>query len=48
MKSDKVVFSCQDEIHMKAIAVFIQKASHYTSRINIYRGDRRANAKSLL
>lgn len=48
MKSGHVVFACQEELHMKAVAVLIQKASQYTSRINLYRGDRRANAKSLL
>jgi phosphotransferase system HPr (HPr) family protein len=33
---------------MKAVAVLIQKASSYRSSIWISRGERRANAKSLL
>lgn len=48
MKSEKVLFQCQDEMHMKAVAVLIQKASQFSSLIHVYRGERRANAKSLL
>lgn len=48
MTSQTVTFQCQDEMHMKAVAVLIQKASQYASRIYVYRGDHRVNAKSLL
>ncbi len=43
-----VVFNCEDSMHMKAIAVLIQKTSVYNSSIWLTRGERRANAKSLL
>ncbi len=43
-----VVFNCEDSMHMKAIAVLIQKTSVFNSSIWLTRGDRRANAKSLL
>lgn len=48
MKIETVVFQCQDELQMKAVAVLIQRASAFTARIHLYHGDRRANAKSLL
>lgn len=43
-----VTFNCEDSMHMKAIAVLIQKTSVFNSSIWLTRGDRRANAKSLL
>ena len=48
MKKKTVIFKCENSLHMKAIAVLIQKASVYQSSIWLQRGDRRANAKSLL
>ncbi|NLZ71420.1 MAG: HPr family phosphocarrier protein [Clostridiaceae bacterium] len=37
-----------DGVEMKSIALLIQKASAFSSIIYIAKGDRRANAKSLL
>lgn len=48
MVSKTVRFNCDDALHMKAVAVLIQKASAFRSNIWLYRGERRANAKSLL
>lgn len=48
MKSDTVRFSFPEEQQMKAVAVLIQNASQFASRIHLYQGERRANAKSLL
>lgn len=48
MVSKKVSFNCEESLQMKAVAVLIQKASMYRSGIWLYRGERRANAKSLL
>ena len=48
MVSKKVSFNCEEALQMKAVAVLIQKASKYRSGIWLYRGERRANAKSLL
>ncbi|NJP41081.1 HPr family phosphocarrier protein [Oscillospiraceae bacterium HV4-5-C5C] len=48
MTKRTVTFNCEDSLHMKAIAVLIQKASAFRSSIWLTRGDRRANAKSLL
>lgn len=48
MLSQKVVFRCTDDIHMKAVAVLIQKASGFHSRLSLQRDNKRVNAKSLL
>jgi phosphotransferase system HPr (HPr) family protein len=48
MISKSVMFCCDKVLPMKAVAVLIQKASSYRSSIWISRGERRANAKSLL
>jgi phosphotransferase system HPr (HPr) family protein len=48
MISKTVLFNCDKLLPMKAVAVLIQKASTYRSSIWISRGERRANAKSLL
>ncbi|HEY5465890.1 MAG TPA: HPr family phosphocarrier protein [Clostridia bacterium] len=48
MVSRKVSFNCEEALQMKAVAVLIQKASMFRSGIWLYRGERRANAKSLL
>lgn len=48
MVSKKVVFNCDEDLEMKAVAVLIQKASPFTSSIWLYSGERKANAKSLL
>lgn len=48
MISDTIIFNCEDELQMKAIAVLIQKASAFRSSIWLHSGDRKANAKSLL
>ncbi|NLZ55191.1 MAG: HPr family phosphocarrier protein [Clostridiaceae bacterium] len=48
MIKKSVVFKCEEALHMKAIAVLIQKASGFRSNIWLLGGDRRANAKSLL
>ena len=43
-----VLFNCDETLQMKAVAVLIQKASTFRSSIWLSRGERRANAKSLL
>ena len=48
MISREVCFACDEETHMKSIALLIQKASNFESSIYIEKNDRRANAKSLL
>lgn len=48
MISKEVCFACDEETHMKSIALLIQKASNFDSSIYIEKDDRRANAKSLL
>lgn len=48
MVEQKVVFTCEDALQMKAVAVLIQKASAFKSTIYLVRNGRRANAKSLL
>lgn len=48
MVKKEVVFSCSDEMQMKAVAVLIQKASSFRSNIWLQSGERRANGKSLL
>jgi phosphotransferase system HPr (HPr) family protein len=48
MVSKAVQFNCDEALHMKAVAVLIQKASAYRCNIWLSRGERRANAKSLL
>ena len=48
MVSRTVLFNCDEALQMKAVAVLIQKASAFRSSIWLSRGERRANAKSLL
>jgi len=48
MISKTVMFNCEQVLPMKAVVVMIQKASSYKSSLWIARGERRANAKSLL
>lgn len=48
MVTKTVYFNCDEALHMKAVAVLIQKASTFRSSIWLSRGERRANAKSLL
>ena len=48
MVSRKLIFNCDNVLPTKAVAMLIQKASEYRSSIWIARGERRANAKSLL
>ncbi|MCQ2532091.1 MAG: HPr family phosphocarrier protein [Saccharofermentans sp.] len=48
MVEDVVVFQCEDDLQMKAVAVLVQKASEYRSTVYITKAGRRANAKSLL
>lgn len=48
MISKTVMFNCEQVLPMKAVAVMIQKASSYKSSVWISRGERKANAKSLL
>ena len=48
MVSKTVFFNCEESLHMKAVAVLIQKASTFRASIWLSRGERRANAKSLL
>jgi len=48
MVTRTVLFNCDEALQMKAVAVLIQKASTFRSSIWLSRGDRRANAKSLL
>jgi phosphotransferase system HPr (HPr) family protein len=48
MLSKTVVFRCDESLQMKVVAVLIQKASVFRSSVWLSRGERRANAKSLL
>ncbi len=48
MLTKTVQFKCDEALHMKAVAVLIQKASTYKASIWLSKGERRANAKSLL
>ena len=48
MISKTILFNCDRLLPMKAVAVLIQKASTFRSSIWISKGERRANAKSLL
>lgn len=48
MISKTVLFNCDKVLPMKAVAVLIQKASTFRSSIWISKGERKANAKSLL
>ena len=48
MVTRTVLFNCEEALQMKAVAVLIQKASAFRSTIWLSRGNRRANAKSLL
>jgi phosphotransferase system HPr (HPr) family protein len=48
MVSRTVQFNCDEALHMKAVAVLIQKASTFRCNVWLAKGERRANAKSLL
>ena len=48
MVEDVVVFQCENDLQMKAVAVLVQKASEFRSTVYINIAGRRANAKSLL
>ncbi|NLJ70810.1 MAG: HPr family phosphocarrier protein [Clostridiaceae bacterium] len=48
MATKSILINWEEGIEMKSIALLIQKASVFDSTIYISRGDRRANAKSLL
>lgn len=48
MVKKSIQISWDEGIAMKSIALLIQKASAFNSTIHIAKGDRRANAKSLL
>lgn len=48
MQSPEIQFQCDSTKLMKTIAVFIQLASKYQSKIYLHIADKRANAKSLL
>ncbi len=48
MITKNIVIDWEEGIEMKSIALLIQKASAFSSTIHISKGDRRANAKSLL
>ncbi|MCQ2504384.1 MAG: HPr family phosphocarrier protein [Saccharofermentans sp.] len=48
MVEKKVVFQCDTDLQMKAVAVLVQKASEFRSTVYLVREGRRANAKSLL
>jgi phosphotransferase system HPr (HPr) family protein len=48
MITKTVLFNCDEALHMKAVAVLIQKASTFRASVWLSRGERRANAKSLL
>ena len=48
MVSKSIQIDWDERIEMKSIALLIQKASAFDSTIHILKGDRRANAKSLL
>ena len=47
MVSKTVRFNCDEALHMKAVAVLIQKASTFRSDLWLSSGDRRANASLL-
>lgn len=48
MVTKTITFNCDEALQMKAVAVLIQKASTFRSSIWLAKGERRANAKSLL
>lgn len=48
MVTKTVIFNCDEALHMKAVAVLIQKASTFRASVWLSKGERRANAKSLL
>ncbi|MDD2534676.1 MAG: HPr family phosphocarrier protein [Eubacteriales bacterium] len=48
MVNKTVQFNCDDALQMKAVAVLIQKASTFRSSVYLSKGERKANAKSLL
>lgn len=48
MIEEKVVFQCEDDLQMKAVAGLVQKSSEFRSTVYLVRNGRRANAKSLL
>lgn len=48
MVTKTITFNCDEALQMKAVAVLIQKASTFRSSIWLSKGERRANAKSLL
>ncbi len=48
MVSRKITFNCEKVLPTKVVAMLIQTASGYRSSIWLARGERRANAKSLL
>lgn len=48
MVEDVVIFECENDLQMKAVAVLVQKASEFKSTVYISIAGRRANAKSLL
>lgn len=48
MISNKVVINCPAGLDSKAAALLVQKVSRFSSSIWLEKGERRANAKSLL
>lgn len=48
MVTKTITFNCDEALQMKAVAVLIQKASTFRSSVYLAKGERRANAKSLL
>lgn len=48
MISNKVVINCPSGLDSKAAALLVQKVSKFNSSIWLEKGERRANAKSLL
>lgn len=48
MISSKVVINCPAGLDSKAAALLVQKVSKFSSSIWLEKGERRANAKSLL
>ena len=48
MVEEKVIFQCEDDLQMKAVAGLVQKSSEFRSTVYLVRNGRRANAKSLL
>lgn len=48
MVESNIIFQCQDELQMKAVALLVQKASAYSGSISLEVGGRHTNAKSLL